>query len=389
MRALRGQYSIDLFSAPMGFTMQQKDEKLYAYVSDSDGRLTRIVVEEKGDPVHRTDVAGSTQTAASYATQPRLYDNGVEVKLGYSPEPGYPSLGPLQTKTDPNDPEKKIYYGIRFNDDLSAHRNETWSIVYEGRLPGSDALKARLLSPTDVAVSGGDLCALGALPGDLFVLKTGAETGCEEIAPLSSFDFSIVDVGPDWVLLDPGGYTRIDESGEKQVPVTDPACFSGTLDFEIRPEDAYTVVGSRSGFLHNVVASPEGCRLVGPNPDFTGRARAARWLSDKPATECPITEADTEFIETRTFVNPIFSLNVFPACMKTAEQEIVEVVPPRGSEWRFAVASGYAIEQIKTGKLSIDQELQLAEDVLYVLDLAERAIKSVTLSEFKLGSGYY
>ena len=46
------------------------------------------------------------------------------------------------------DEENEIqrFYGIDFQGDLRAHRNETWKVTYEGRLPGTSALEARLIA---------------------------------------------------------------------------------------------------------------------------------------------------------------------------------------------------------------------------------------------------
>ncbi len=384
-----GTLGIDFGYVPRGVRFHKVEDRLYAYVGDLGGRSSRVLVEDAGQPVHQADSATEEDDRTS-AGKPRLYVDDDEIQLGYTPISGYPNIGPLLVETLDEEAGTKRYYGVEFLGDLRAHRNETWTVAYEGQLPGTEGLKARYLQGGRILVTGGDLCSRGVLPGDALVFEYDAQQSCGNLETEGVYNFLIASVGADEVeLAAEGGWTTDAEGERVELDLPDADCLEELFAFAIRPVDTFVVTGSRSGFLHNVVPSADGCvESADASPLFNGRAYAATLKEGETLHTCPVTEPHHS-LEMRTFENPIFRFDVYPACSELADGTREVITSSRETEWRFSVASGFVSQTILAAKMASDQALSPQEDLLYVLDLAGRSIKEVALDEFVLQASYY
>ena len=388
LRQRRNEYAIELSARPAAITFHDEDSGTYAYVSDAVGMTGKLVVQEEGLPQHVYAV-DEENSAESLAGKPKLFFGGDEVLLSFSPAVGYPNIGPLIVQNDPDDADKKIHYGISLSDDVETHENENWYVTYEGVLPGTAALRARVQSGLDIAVIGGELCELGVLPGDYFVVEFDEQAPCADYEAGVDYSFVIDEVGGDWIRLAPSGPYELPSGTEIENPELVPSCFAEPTEFSIRPPEVFVVRGSTSGYLHNVADTEDGCRAVEGPVSFVGRADAAVVKKDMVPSGCPITDKNAEFLQLSTFANPVFSMNIFPGCEETEDGAVELVESQRDTIWRFAVVSGVAVRRIVVGRLAVDQVLMPAQGILYVLDLAERGLKSILLDTFEKESGYY
>lgn len=385
-----GRIAHRLTSPPVGVSFLSLEDTLYAMVSTEDAEVTRYVVQDAIGPVHQIEQAplDEGEVPFSLAKKPTLFVGSEEVKLGYSPAPGYPNLGPLLVETDEVS-GARTYYGISFNEDVRAHRNETWYVEFEGNLPGTGGMTARVAAPDRIVVASGNLCELGALPGDWFGVLQDGVSGCTDYPADSEFSFLITNVGQDYVELDPStGHLWLD--GEVQeVSALNPACFPEPLSFKIRPRNSALVWGSRTGFLHNVITTSEGCR-VDPEGDplFSGRAYIATVEENVEPPSCPIIQP-FEGLVPETFQNPILSFNLYPACAVTPEGAVQIKAPIRDTAWRFQVISGFVSNTITAGYLPVYQTRFVLDGLVYLLDLAGLSIKAIDFEEFSLKYSYY
>jgi len=389
LKVREGIVGIDFGYVPQAITFHTMENRLYAYVSDDGGRASRILVEEDGEPMHLTDSA-TEEDDRTRAAKPRLYVDGDEVQLGFTPIAGVPNLGPLVIETIDEEEDIQRFYGIDFQGDLRAHRNETWRVTYEGRLPGTSALEARLMNDGTAHVFGGSLCEVGVLPGDLFEMDYPLESGCGEFDVGATYTFTIAAVGDDYLELSPDGGEGLLEDGTF-VPVGMPStnCFGKFVSFSIRPRSTFVVYGSRTGFLHGVVSTPDGCAVAADaDPLFTGRALAATLKDGESLPSCPVTEP-VEALELATYANPTLTFNIFPACEEQLDGTRNIIDTQRDTEWRFTVASGFVSQTILAAKSATGHVLSPASDLLYVLDLAARGVKEIGLEEFLLQASYF
>ena len=389
LKAREGIVGIDFGYVPQAITFHTVENRLYAYVSDDGGRASRILVEEDGTPVHLADSA-TDEDDHTQAAKPRLYVDGEEVQLGYTPIAGVPNLGPLVIETLDEESGVDRYYGIDFQGDVRAHRNESWKVVFEGRLPGTSALTARLMNDGSAHIFGGSLCDLGVLPGDLFEMAYSSAAACGEFVVGAIYTFPIAAVGDDYLELAPeGGEGRLLDGEIVAVGMPSTNCFGKFVSFGIRPPDTYVVSGTRTGFLHDVVSTPEGCAPAAEaDPLLTGRAHAAVLKEGAVLPACPVTSA-VDALELSPYANPLLTFSIYPACQEQLEGPRIVVPTARDTEWRFTVSSGFVSQTILAAKSTTGQVLAPAHDVLYVLDLAARGIKEIGLEEFLLQASYF
>lgn len=381
LQAARGIHGISLGAPASAIIFDERPEQPFAYVAETGSAVNRILVSDRNGPLHQVDQAEDSSVPTS-CEKPTLFVGSTEVQLGLSPTVGYPHLGPLLVETIDQGTNKRRYYGIEFSDDLRCHSTETWRVVYEGALPGVDRLRARIASATEIWVLGGNLCSLGVLPGDLFVLPVIQETGCKEFVPGTTYNYLISNVWSDRIELQAESGYMFD--GEEKVTAAnlEPDCFKQPVKFEIRPPGQFVVLGSVTGFLHNVISTPDGC-VNDPDGDplFTGRAKAAALKEGALLDRCPVVE-NLPSLELATFRNPILMLNIFPACRTTPAGEFVMVDPIRDTMWRFRVLSGFVPRRLSAGRMLVDGLLAPFRDTLYLVDLAGRSVVFVDINDF-------
>jgi len=364
------------------------------FLSTSDGRVTAIRAMEGDDAVHTLSIEEQDpSTDFSQAFKPNLRDAGEEIELGFTPDPEYPNLGPLAVISLDEEGDEKQYYGVRFSERTDLHRTEAWFITWEGAIPGAKGLDARLLASDRLGLPGAGLCGLGVQPGDLAVIRFDEPLACADFQG-REFEYTIADAGPDWLLLDSEVRGRqiadLPETAEERdddewVPEWDeaaldmpgPECFQGVLRVDLRADEQFVIRGSRTGFLHPVVESVEGCVLdAGADPLFTGRAVPSTVTSTDALTECPITEI-VDGVEADTFANPIFEVDIFPPCALSEEGDISILEIERDLRWSFTVASGFDLRDLLPGGLPADMRFLPGPDQVYLLDAATRSIRAV------------
>jgi hypothetical protein len=388
LRADNGIYGIQFGYIPTHIVFQQREELLYAYIHDLGGRSTRVLVEDEDGPVHLTD-STNDEDDVTIAKKPRLYSDGAEIQLGYTPIAGYSSMGALLVETIDDQSDAQSYYGIRFGDDLRAQRNETWTVAFEGVIPGTGDFRGRLSKDGLVTVLGGDLCSSGVLPGDSFVVAYDSLEECGIFVNETSYSYEILEVGSDWIELDPESGIGRKDGDTSDAPVPDPACFPDLVDFNIRVADCFIVKGSTSGFLNNVVATTDGCREdPDGDPLFTGRAYAATLKKGEPLSQCPVLGVLPE-LELQPFVNSLLSFDLFPACQEGEDGINSLVDSEQGTVWQFSVVSGFIGQTIIAARLPSDQVFAPDGARLFVLDLAGRALRAIGLDEFELVASFY
>ena len=312
--------------------------------------------------------------------------------------------------------EIRRYYGVAFTDDPRLQQNETWTVRYEGSLPGTDRVgrfvdEAGSFHDPDV-----DWCALGVEPGDLLVVK--AREGCYRCGDFvgETFEWRIASVHADTLVLEGRGVARaarpnvigtttvcLREAGvalppetfddftapqtvalSEDVPLPSLACFGGPVDYEIRVPGRYVVAGSSTGYVHNW--RNDGGRCV-PRADadarFVGRADEARLAADKRLSQCP-PDADgfASLYDGDYFENFAFRVRLYPGCQRNLDGSYASLGgrTERDLAWRFQVSSGFSPRRIITGQLP-----GRARDVstatlrrVYVVDSAGEAIFEVT-----------
>ncbi|MFH1531148.1 MAG: hypothetical protein ABIK09_10510 [Pseudomonadota bacterium] len=363
-------------------------------LATSDGRLTAIRALIGGEPVHTLSIVEQDPSSdLSQAFKPSLQANGEEIELGFTPSPRYPNLGPLAVIALDEVGEVKQYYGIRFSARTDWHRTEVWTITWEGILPGGGGMRARLRDPGRLDLPGAGLCGIGVQPGDLAVIRFDDPLACGAYLG-KEFEFLIEDAGPDWLMLDKDAGGRqiadvpetelerdddewISEWDEAVVDMPDAACFQGVLKVDVRVADQFVVRGSRTGFLHPVIDSVEGCVLdADADPLFTGRAVPATVLSTDGLFECPITEL-TGGIEANTFVNSIFEVDIFPPCTLSEEGTVSIIDIDRDVRWSFTVASGFDLRDLIIGGLPTNLNFLSGPDQVYLLDPATHSVKTI------------
>lgn len=390
MRRKAGEWALEFAYEPGPAAFHVVDETTYAYTCDFGGRCSRLLVSEGDIPAHQPDSA-TEEDARTMGSKPRLYIDGEELQMGYTPVAGYPNLGPLLVETIDEEENLKRYYGLEFTDDLRVHRNETWTVSYEGRLPGISDMRAVQVGENELVVIGGNLCEAGALAGYSFTFVAPDDVACDVLEAGMVYDYKIESVGGDRVVLAADSGWTEDEEEEGRIPVGDVAagCLAGSIEFSVRPASAFVVSGSRTGYLHNIVDSMDGCVPdEGGDPLFNGLAHAATLKTGKTLADCPVTSA-VESLAVQPFANPLFSFTLYPACVEELDSSIHLVEHVRGTIWTFAVTSGFSSQTISAVKMPVDVSIWPDSNKMYILDLAARSVRVIDLVEFLLEAVHY
>ena len=153
-------------------------------------------------------------------------------------------------------------------------RDEEWTVAYEGILPGTRTLTARLVAgaPGALVMPGADLCRAGAREGDLLILRPDElAPGCEALVDAARPDlltFRVTGVERERVTFAPLEGSAFAEE------LVAPECVTADLGAEIRAPDVFLVSGSRSGAASGLRAQDGAC--VADDSERGGRAQAPR-----------------------------------------------------------------------------------------------------------------
>lgn len=363
------------------------DDGVRAFAVLESGQMTRIVVTpnvtmpDKDNPSPHRVEAGESNVDSS-ALMPVLRADGEVWPRGIVRNAEYPSFGMPDIENDPERTEKSVYYGIRFDDGLADQLSETWDLTYEGVLPGAggcgtfrtEAGEARSGTFEDPTA---DFCATGVsegqgpFAGDVLVVRPDPSADCD-LAGAEALEYRILAVEPTRLLLEPA-FVSLD--------LPPAGCLDGLpLRYEVRASGHWTVVGSRSGFLHNRESSGGACRdRADADPRFTGRARTT--LPEDGGEElqsCPARLGDLRLganLAAARFRNASFYLNVLPGCRTDSRFRPVVIPPVRDTRLTFQSISGFAPRTLALGGLPVD--LSVAGTDLHVLDAGTGVVYEV------------
>ena len=302
--------------------------------------------------------------------------------------------------------EPRIFYGVSFPGELRHQQTETWTLRYEGALPGADGRTGYVADDAgrfhDPTV---DYCDVGAEVGDLLVLTPEEPYRCEDggvVFEGEVFEWTIEEVRVDTLVL-AAGSGRVWAAREAD-PDADPllpsmedvtpdgglalptlACFGGPLRYELRADDQYVVTGSFSGYLHDWVNEGGACvKRSGADERFTGRLEEATLKADTELTRCPPDQDayDNDY-DGDYFENFAFKVRMYPGCERALDGTITSLEgqdgvrgTERGVGWRFSVSSGHGRVGIITGVLP--ERIAALNGawlrLIYVIDSAGEAI---------------
>lgn len=338
------------------------DDTWFLFLPRLDGRIQLMESISRGTPVHRhvQSVVDPEERIATLPARPTLSVSGSPVFVGTSPIAGHPFLGPMVKleEVTPSEPgvAPPLYrsYGVWPGADPEQVPTETWSVTYEGVLPGTGGHLARMVDGFRVHDPLGRFCERGVEPGDWLLIRTtpeqvhpdlrtdplGVETdtgqACD-IRPTAEalIEAPIIAVGLTTLTLDPDKARLrrpapvLDASAIEDKGISSAACADALeallsspqwmdpvdvedleaaelperFSYEIRPEDTWVVEGSRSGFLHRqtwAVDTDTGEGACVTDEELselaTGRAQTAS-LGVDAYTQCPPTNIELSLDE--------------------------------------------------------------------------------------------
>jgi hypothetical protein len=394
-----------------------------AAITTSLGDLQLVDALVGADPVHLIRASTSSFNRSS---RPELYVNGTEIEQIYRPATAFPHLGPFV-----EDDETSEFYGVSVETDPRLLRTETWELTHQGVLPNSRRSAGRLLGQRTNAEGEteavfhdprANFCALGVEPGDTLVLDPDRRLDCVSEGGAQfrgdRFELVIREVLADTLVVGPARFDShcpggtgsaprgmlgveeptAEERFERNLLPTDAGercfatelphsgCFPGELVYEVRtPPGTFTVVGSRSGFLHPWESSGGQCVLrANADPRATGRAKESTPAAGVEPVLCgqfPLPE--NYFSEETPFRNFSFTLKLRPGCEPVSETELGEPIPafflpsPRDTLLRFSVNSSLVPIFRTVGAVPVRVRYDDKTDALYVVDPASNRITRI------------
>lgn len=365
-----------LTSPVVGLAMVRGETGTRAFAGLASGQVLSIQVDQAGEPVHRLETEDGV-TVASSTSLPVVRVRGARVGTLDEVSSEYPTFGSNLVAPVPGAADQYSYYGITFGGRPEQELPETWRVTFEGVIPGAasetgfyDPGAATLRDPYR------DFCTLGVEPGDHVVLTSPPAVclasdptppgACPEVAGgldglppglVNLCEYRVAGVGPDRLVLE-------EVAGGRGLDVL--AGLPGPVPYEVRVAEAWTVVGSRSGFLHNRVSAGDHCEeRADSDLRFTGRATTSLPPPGAPLPSCPVREGASGIVWS-PFTNPAFTFRIFPPC-RTGEDLRAEACRlVRDTEVSFGVAEGRAFRVAATGGFPVG--LQVVGSRLVAVD---------------------
>lgn len=311
----------------------EDDATWYVFIATMEGRIQLIEVVRRGVVMHRhaQDIE-DVDLRGSVAGRPSLTLRGERMSVGSSLPERLPFLGPLTEellveRVEDVSPRKYRQYGVWGHDDPEGVESETWEITYEGELPGAAGALGRFISPITFYDPASQFCTDGVEPGDWLVLAAAPDTlvaSLRQVLPVeltdadgvvtavcpvepaetAEIEVKVVTVGQTSLVIDPAtarlrpvppvlDEDAIEADGtvstsecedaleelkltltyEANLPATDAFAVGNLprhMSYSVRAASVWTVVGTRSGYLHrNVWDAADGrCVLDGKTPDW-------------------------------------------------------------------------------------------------------------------------
>lgn len=227
--------------------------------------------------------------------------------------------------------------------------DETWTVTYEGTIPGTVRPRADLEGDREVLDRVADFCALGVQPGDRFVLETAAspDTDGTECGPSGAEErsWTVAEVFRDRLVLDEAfGF--------------DPAAcgLDGWVSYRVRTSGEWTVVGTETGFAHAIVVGADDRCVPDPYGDvrLTGRAPQCAGADDE---DCAFESATLTF-------------SMDPG---TGPTEV-------DTSWTFATTGALTPLAIQIGSLPTSVRYLSGIDRLFAVDPIEAGLVEVSLT---------
>jgi len=378
------------------------DTTWYAFAPRLDGRIAQIEVVRRGVPVHRV-VERRTNPADRGLTVsgPRLFLRGTFVAGRGEPQARFPFIGAgieeqLAEAVDEESSARIRRYGIWPPADLEEAPSETWTLTYEGRIPGSSGALGRMVDDTTLVDPSATFCEDGVAVGDwvAFIVPTESSdpalhasvdivTELGDTCPVLPIDQMIVEaqvtaVGMTELTIDPttarlrprlatldedeiaaGGHSLRackaardvldDEIGLPEYLVSTDALTAAALpsrfSYNVRV-DGWAIVGTVSGFLHRQRWDRDsGTCVVDESLDarLTGRqAEATVSIADYQTCPPPADLLRYDTIEGLTpaaarFENPSFAVDILPGCEQLDDGTLALVPSQQDTQWSFSL----------------------------------------------------
>jgi hypothetical protein len=395
---------------PDATAVPAEDRGVRAYVALENGVMTRVVVVPAtttntdgltilADPLNKiahqienaVDDAGKTMAVDSVALMPVFRTDSEVFSRSVVQNPEYPSFGSSEIISDATRSGKYVYYGVRLAGDVGLELSEGWAVTYEGVIPGAtgcglfeaepdSGVAAFFRDPTADFCKAGVLESADARPGDLLVVVPDPRSTCAQAAA-EALEFRIVGVWPDRLAIVPAFVS---------IPLPAADCFAELpLAYEIRASSSWTVVGTKSGFLHNRTSEGGSC-VVRPDADARFNGRAFTTLPEDGGVElhsCPLRLGDVKIganWAASRFSNMAFSFNVVPGC-RTVNPSVIP--PVRDTRLTVEVTSGRSPEFVILGGLP--DELVVTKTKIYVLDVGIGVVYLVDASANTVSGSWY
>ncbi|PKN57608.1 MAG: hypothetical protein CVU56_10010 [Deltaproteobacteria bacterium HGW-Deltaproteobacteria-14] len=379
------------------------DATWYAFAPRLDGRIAQIEVIRRGVPVHRVAERKSNPADRGLTvTGPRLTLRGTFVAARGEPQAGYAFIGAgieeqLAEAVDDESSARIRRYGVWPPADLEEAPSESWTLTYEGRIPGTYGALGRMTSDTTLVDSAAAFCEAGVAVGDwaAFILPVASAdpalhatvdivTELGETCPVLPLDQLIVEarvtrVGMTELEVDPATarlrprLATLDEDAISAQKLSLRACKAARellderiglpdhlvatdafaaaalpprFSYSVRVGDAWAMVGTVSGFLHRQRWDRAAGECVVDetlDPRLTGRhAEAAVSVDRYQSCPPPADQLRFDTIEQLTpadarFENPSFAVDILPGCERLEDGSIALVPSQQDTTWSFTL----------------------------------------------------
>ena len=366
-----GRRDIVLQSAPTSVVFRKDGDEVKGFAGLSSGQIVRF-------STNPPTLEMAQETPAPFATMPDLEVQEKKYDRSVDPFYEYPSFGEPVVSLLPGTQDQYSYYGIVFQKNSNDVLSERWQVEYEGVLPNAKGnwgfffiQGAQFKDPSK------DFCSLGVEAGDHLIVKdppyfcygqkgqtdaTCPAEAKEDTGVVNLCEFEVADVFEDKLVLKPiDGFKGFGELERIPQP----------FEWEIRVSDAFTVVGSATGFLHAIEKGEDGrCkRMEKADLRLTGRAFLSRPLSGLSA--CP-PDAWSNEVEWQTFANMAFTFNIFPPCLTNEDLTVSLCEVVRGTLLSFGVNDGRLYYIANVGGYPSD--IKVSGSLIYAVNATSGAI---------------